>query len=389
MTESSVKEVHQFIVARMKEITPSDWDDWPTREQLAALSEKANGLFHYAATALQWIEQQIAEDGETCQNTVFNQFTLLGIGQLNRLYQLILTSFEDIAEDLDKVTDMREQAVRKLRRNNRLCGFQHVIGTILVLRNPLTISQIIALLANIPKENFDVRHFLQQMRSILIPGTTTIFEKATPQMHKSFRDYIVDLHAPAEFRILTGHAHFVTAQSCLEVIVQAGSQSDVDVKYSVQHWCKHLRMAVEGSITWEDGRMWNLFEQMMEEAVVDVWKAYSWGVFLDVAAVGWGLLKRGTNKHMMEGISRLLMKAKYANRRQICWCIGMHACPPSPMFVVLTFSHLLVSSECVLFPHHPCLFCSLFLMLLSLASSVCFSPVAHVCLAHFFLPSRL
>ncbi|KAF8177157.1 hypothetical protein K438DRAFT_1846063 [Mycena galopus ATCC 62051] len=70
-TESSVKEVHQFIVARMKEITPSDWDDWPTREQLAELSGKANGLFHYAATALQWIEQQIAEDGETCQNTVF------------------------------------------------------------------------------------------------------------------------------------------------------------------------------------------------------------------------------------------------------------------------------------------------------------------------------
>ncbi|KAF8182361.1 hypothetical protein K438DRAFT_1157519 [Mycena galopus ATCC 62051] len=92
-------------------------------------------------------------------------------------------------------------------------------------------------------------------------------------------------------------------------------------------------MAVEGSITWEDGRMWNLFEQMMEEAVVDVWKAYSWGVFLDVAAAGWGLLKRGTNKHMMEGISRLLMKAKV---------------------------------KCMLFPH--------------------FAPV---CLAHFFRPSRL
>ncbi|KAF8177919.1 hypothetical protein K438DRAFT_1283938 [Mycena galopus ATCC 62051] len=347
MTESSVKEVHQFIVARMKQITPSDWDDWPTREQLAELSGKANGLFHYAATALQWIEQQIAEDGETCQHTVFNQFTLLGIGQLNRLYQLILTSFEDIAEDLNKVTDMRVQAVRKLRRNNRLCGFQHVIGTILVLQNPLTISQIIALLADIPKENFDVRHFLQQMRSVLIPGTRS-FEKTTPQMHSSFRDYIVDLHAPADFRIITGHAHFVTARSCMEIIVKAKSRSDIVVKYSVQHWYNHLRLAMEGSMTWEDGRMWNLLEQMMEEAVVNVWKAYSRLVFVDMAAAGWGLLKRGTNKHMMEGISRLLMRAKVRGRK------------------------------CMLLACRLCLSCSLFLTFLSLGS-MCFSTITHVC----------
>ncbi|KAJ7714846.1 hypothetical protein B0H14DRAFT_3014857 [Mycena olivaceomarginata] len=45
------------------------------------------------------------------------------------------------------------------------------------------------------------------------------------------------------------------------------------------------------------------------------------------------------------------------------------------MFVLLTFSCLLVSSDlCVLFPHCPCLSCSLFLAFLSLAGSACFSP---------------
>jgi hypothetical protein len=44
-------------------------------------------------------------------------------------------------------------------------------------------------------------------------------------------------------------------------------------------------------MTWEDGRMENLFEQMVEEAVVDVWKVKWGGVFMDVAAAGWGLLK--------------------------------------------------------------------------------------------------
>jgi hypothetical protein len=161
-----------------------------------------------------------------------------------------------------------------------------------VLYEPLTVRQIIALLANIPEDDFDVKNFMQQMHSVLIPGITMSFEGATPQIHKSFRDYIMDGHTPAEFRILTGHAHFVTARSCLEVIVKAGSQYDVVVVgYSVRHWHTHLRKAVEGSMMWEDGRMENLFEQMVEEAVVNVWKSQSERVFFDVAAAGWGLLK--------------------------------------------------------------------------------------------------
>ncbi|KAJ7728999.1 hypothetical protein B0H16DRAFT_231314 [Mycena metata] len=54
------------------------------------------------------------------------------------------------------------------------------------------------------------------------------------------------------------------------------------------------------------------------------------------------------------------------------------------MFLLLTFSRLLVSSSvCMLFPHRPCLSCSLLLAFSSLGRSACFSPVTHVCLAHF------
>ncbi|KAJ7787519.1 hypothetical protein B0H14DRAFT_2190511, partial [Mycena olivaceomarginata] len=257
------------------------WNDWPSDDEVQKLSDKANGLFHYAATALRWIEEQIRNRGTASRKQVFEKFTQMGIGQLKDLYRLILTSFENI-DDLAQDTDWRA---------NQLRGFQHVIGTILVLDEPLTIRQIIALLADIPEDDFDVRHFLQQMRSVLIPGTTTSFEGATPQMHKSFRDYIMEGHAPAEFCVLTGQAHFVTARSCLEVIVKGGSQPDVILEYAVEHWYKHLRKAVEESMTWEDGRMESLFEQMVEEVVVDVWKAEAWEVFLDVATVGWGLLK--------------------------------------------------------------------------------------------------
>ncbi|KAJ7806348.1 hypothetical protein B0H14DRAFT_1568406 [Mycena olivaceomarginata] len=67
MTESSVSEVHNFIVAGMQKITPMGWDNWPTQDQLLKLSGKANGLFHYAATALQWIGQQIRQYGKASQ----------------------------------------------------------------------------------------------------------------------------------------------------------------------------------------------------------------------------------------------------------------------------------------------------------------------------------
>jgi hypothetical protein len=110
-------------------------------------------------------------------------------------------------------------------------------------------------------------------------------------MHISFRDYIMDGPAPAEFRILTGHAHFVTARSCLEVIFKEGSQSDVVDKYSVQHWYEHLWKAVEGGKTWEDERMWKLSGQMVEETVAHVLKGHLRQVFIDVATVAWRLLE--------------------------------------------------------------------------------------------------
>ncbi|KAJ7821697.1 hypothetical protein B0H14DRAFT_2455002 [Mycena olivaceomarginata] len=236
----------------------------------------------------------------------------MGIGQLEDLYRLILTSFENIdgpAQDTDWCA-------------SQLCGFQHVIGTIIVLDKPLTILQIITLLADIPEDKFDVTNFLQQFRSVLIPGTTTSFEEATPQMHKSFRDYIMDGPAPEEFRILTGHAHFVTARSCLEIIVKAGRQSDVAVKYSIHHWYKHLQKAVEGGVICEDERIWNLFEHMVEEAVVNIWATtYLTGLFVAVAAAGWGLLKQHANKDKMQGISNILIKAKGSV------CFALPLCP--------------------------------------------------------------
>jgi hypothetical protein len=291
-TELSVTEVHNFVVARMSEIVTKrleltsndpDWQAWLDHDQLQRLSDKANGLFHYAATALQWIDQRIVEDGKACRKSVFKRFGEDGLDKLEGLYKLILTSWEDVdtpAKDKDK-------------RATRLDGFQHVMGTIIVLQKPLIIDEIIALLSDIPEDKFDVTHFLKQMRSVLIPGTTTSFNDATPQMHKSFRDYIMSQRAPPGFRIPTSDAHFKTARSCLDIIVKAGSQYANGYEYAVTHWYRHLRNAVWKGARCDDERMWTLLGGMVNEGVIGVWTGERGlvGMFESVASTGWQLLK--------------------------------------------------------------------------------------------------
>jgi hypothetical protein len=282
--ESSVHEVHNFIAATMKIITPANWEGWPTAEQVSELSRAADGLFHYAATALQWIKQQIRKDGKCCRSRIFGQFTQMGIVQLEDLYRLVLTSFEDIDD---------QEPLDTQRRDDQLGGFKHVIGTILVLEEPLTIQQIIMLLADVPEDRFDVIHFLQQFRSVLIPGTAA-FEDAIPQMHKSFRDYIVGDHVPVEFRVGVSPAHLVAANSCLGVIVKEASP-----KYC-QYWHHHLRKAIEEGAT-HDGEVWKLVGQMVKEVDVEIWAKDAWDVFLNVATAAWELLEVRPKLWMEQG----------------------------------------------------------------------------------------
>ncbi|KAJ7831685.1 hypothetical protein B0H14DRAFT_1180397, partial [Mycena olivaceomarginata] len=344
-TESSIHEVHNFIAATMKIITPANWEGWPTAEQVSELSRAADGLFHYAATALQWIKEQIRKDGKRCRSRIFSQFTQMGIGQLEDLYRLVLTSFEDI--DDQEPLDMQ-------RRDDQLRGFKHVIGTILVLEEPLTIQQIIMLLARYT--GGEVRcHPLSTAIPQCLDSRARLHHSRMqyPRLHKSFRDYIVGDHVPVEFRVGVGPAHLVAANSCLGVIVKEASP-----KYC-QYWHHHLRKAIEEGAT-HDGGVWKLVRQMVEEVDAEVWAEDAWNVFLNVATAAWELLEKNGDREQMNMISGVLTEAKvssqtsndkYTECGQFCWFSGSecfplvaHAC----IFFSLTSTGLLVSRKCVL-----------------------------------------
>jgi purine-cytosine permease-like protein len=90
------------------------------------------------------------------------------------------------------------------------------------------------------------------------------------------------------------------------------------------------------------------------------------------------ILQQHANKVKMEGISTILIKVKVRS--------GLTVNDNGVPSILIGIP--LIPRKCVLFAHHPYLSCSLFLTFLSLESA-CFSPIAHVCLAHFFLSSRL
>lgn len=155
------------------------WKNWPSLEQLKMLSDSASDHFFYAASALQWIEQQIQMDGAACQSSVFTDFGTEGLHSLDSLYHHSLMTWEN----LDLVVTGRRADMRR----NRLKHFRHVMGMILVLQKPFTVPEIAELLSDIPSDEFNVEHFLQPMRSVLVESTTTLWEEATPRIHPAFQ----------------------------------------------------------------------------------------------------------------------------------------------------------------------------------------------------------
>ncbi len=159
----SREEVAGFISSKLKAIGESrGWQEWPSTTQIKDLSAKADGLFHYAATAVGWIKQRVEDNGKAAKERVFDEVSQLGVGEPEKLYDLILKTW--LTGDTGK-----EHSADDPTRATRLKYFPRIIGSIVVRLEPVSIRDITSIL-NIPEEEFDIENFFQQMRSVLIPG---------------------------------------------------------------------------------------------------------------------------------------------------------------------------------------------------------------------------
>ncbi len=226
--EDSAKDVGGFICSRLKAIgEKQEWREWPSTSQIQDLSAKAAGLFHYAVTAVEWIAEEIEENGVAAQERVFDVVDQLGVANLEALYEVILKTWL-------MGRTRQKPATHGPMDTIRLEYFRRIIGRLVVLQQPLSIRDIISLL-NIPKEKFDVRNFFRQMRSVLIPGTECFTEDLVPRMHKSFRDYICSHRSSKEFQIHGHEAHMGSAKACLTFVVKT-QDSGPAYGYACTQW---------------------------------------------------------------------------------------------------------------------------------------------------------
>ncbi|KAK6815870.1 hypothetical protein RU639_009205 [Aspergillus parasiticus] len=223
--------------------------DWPGKERVEKLAEKADGLFIYAATVCRFLSmanRKTIEDrlgrifdgdvGKTAKESLDGMYT--------RVLQVVLTGEVD-----------NDQAMFDL--------FKQVVGSILVLSRPLS---IIALSRLVEVELSDTRWLMEHLYSVLeMPQGD---QGPIQLLHLSFRDFLLASQRCKDNRFWVDEkqAHHILYQYCLKAMsntlrrdiccLEDPSTHVTDIKpsvvhgslpeqvqYACTHWVDHLQQS--------------------------------------------------------------------------------------------------------------------------------------------------
>jgi hypothetical protein len=162
---------------------------------------RASGLFIWAATVVKFFQEQINALGRECLDDLLNAVSIDGMDDINALYGAIL------------------QIVYKGRKNKwEFETFRRVVGCIVVLQEPLCLTEIKNLLdlrQNVSSKRVDIQHLVRRLRTVLVPGTNTINGQTITRLHKSFFEFITSKRANRHFRVNSNISNGELAAQCL------------------------------------------------------------------------------------------------------------------------------------------------------------------------------
>ena len=188
---------HELKMVRKQRSLPLDW---PSQDQIQALVRMALPLFIFAATACRYIGDK--RDNPKKRLETFLQYqTTNQVSRLDRTYLPILNQLFDDEDELDQ--------------ERRISEFREVVGSIVVLKSPLSIVSLAQLL-NIPKEDISCR--LDLLHSVLnIPVDEHIPVRL---LHLSFRDFLLDnqKRGKSSFWVDEKETHKRLASKCLQLL---------------------------------------------------------------------------------------------------------------------------------------------------------------------------
>lgn len=212
--DTSIQDVELVIRREIKAIATDFQLDpmrWPGERQLKTLCEQASGLFIWAVTAVSFIREKLTVS-ITYRNSVVKQLLQDGMDDINKLYKAILDNmYPEHTDDL-------------VLRNFRL-----TVGAIVVLSEPLSLSELAGLLENeelaITLDDDDagdpvkmeeiIIHIVRQFRTVLVAGTEDVTMCTIPQLHKSFFEFVTGKQLDSRFRVQKTFANKELAPRCL------------------------------------------------------------------------------------------------------------------------------------------------------------------------------
>ncbi|RYP53536.1 hypothetical protein DL768_001491 [Monosporascus sp. mg162] len=229
--------------------------DWPGKHAIRSLAQMAVPLFIFAATVCRFVEDPGWSDPADQLEKVLQYQTKTHDSELDKLDATYLPVLNQL------IIGRTDPQRRRL-----LAEFRDVVGPIILLAQPLSVSSLARLLGMSPKA---IHGRLSSLHSVLsIPSG-----KDTPVrlFHLSFRDFLVDPAKRAnEFWIDETKYHRTLADRCIQLMYQhlrrdiCGLQvpgklrSEVDqqtidaalppeAQYACQYWVHHLKES-KGSI---------------------------------------------------------------------------------------------------------------------------------------------
>lgn len=175
--------------------------DWPGKDNMKRLASKADGLFIYAATACRFL--RAATSGRSANirlNTIYDDEATTNSPQqnLDNIYTQILKF--SVADKIER------------ERAELLQLFRHIVGSIVILFDPLSANSLSRLLY-IPREDID--DTLRDLHSLLaIPKDEN---EPIQSLHLSFPEFLVDdSRCPAEFSVDERITNRNLAERCLQ-----------------------------------------------------------------------------------------------------------------------------------------------------------------------------
>ncbi|KAF2474193.1 vegetative incompatibility protein HET-E-1, partial [Lindgomyces ingoldianus] len=220
--------------------------DWPTTDQVQALVELAVPLFIFAATVCRYVSTKGGDPEEYLDKVL--QYRKLTFSQLDRTYLPVLDQLFAEQEEEDKETWLH--------------AFQELVGSIVVLRSPLSVASLARLL-QVPQKQIAYR--LDSLHSVLsIPESKDVPVRL---LHLSFREFLVDprKQGKSPFWVDERSTHTKLASRCLELMsAPSGLRQDVcsllnpgalrsemdegiitsslppELQYACRYWVDHL-----------------------------------------------------------------------------------------------------------------------------------------------------